>query len=59
MKIINTKDDPFEIQSLKDYYNDKHKYIKFKCIRCGKIEIKRDVSIEKLSELVCGPCLRK
>ena len=43
MKIINTKDDPFEIQSLKDYYNDKHKYIKFKCIRCGKIEIKRDV----------------
>ena len=59
MKIINTKDNPFEIQSLKDYYNDKHKYIKFKCIRCGKIEIKRDVSIEKLSELVCGPCLRK
>ncbi|MDR2457444.1 MAG: hypothetical protein LBD41_03080 [Clostridiales Family XIII bacterium] len=62
MKIQNTKETAIQINSLQDYHRQA-KYIKFVCIKCGKEEIKRDVSIETMiknnSGLLCGPCLRK
>jgi predicted RNA-binding Zn-ribbon protein involved in translation (DUF1610 family) len=62
MKIQNTKETAIQINSLDEYQNQA-KYIKFICSKCGKEEVKRDVSIESMiknkSDLLCGPCLRK
>jgi predicted RNA-binding Zn-ribbon protein involved in translation (DUF1610 family) len=68
-KILNTKDNPFIVSSLEDCYFDKDKirikakYVQFVCEKCGKIEIKRDVSIDSIVKnklpFWCGPCFRK
>lgn len=61
--IQNTKNFPYFLNTLEDYIYNKHKYCSFVCVKCGKFEIKREVSIEKLIKnnigLICGPCLRK
>jgi hypothetical protein len=68
-KIWNTKENPLVVSLLEECFFDKKsekikaKYIQFTCEKCGKIEIKRDVSIVSLLRnnlpLWCGPCLRK
>jgi hypothetical protein len=66
-KLINTKETAILITTLEEGIRLNTwkkedciaKYIKFNCLKCGKEEIKRDVSLINSKKLICGPCLRK
>jgi hypothetical protein len=62
-KLVNTKETAIFIEKLDEYNVQPAKYVKFNCEKCGRLETKRDVSIEHMIDnslgMKCGPCLRK
>lgn len=56
--LYNTKNDPIFLDNISEYKNQAL-WFSFKCTKCGKSEIKRNVSLKNSPYLICGPCLRK